>query len=455
MKTAQQKISLLLIITLLGLFPVFPSAKVGVGDAVAEPALQTQTAQGADMPGDAVIADSHLAVSYLTLAPGSNEQRLNFSWHTKAKAEERKPLVRIWKQGGEAMEFAGESSENPLRISGMYYHRVTVTGLEADTSYAYQLGNGNGEWSLVYTTKTGNPSSFSFLVCGDPQVIDSVSGAAWAATVTAALARFPDVSFMMGTGDQVENPEKKCFDAFFMPEELSALPFATCVGNHEYAPGSYHAAHYMFNPPNWQTKPAADYWYRYGDALFMVTNCSTGMNTRAVRAHGAFIEQAIAQNPDAKWRILTFHYDVYGQGQSHSRRSGKDYRNLYVPIIDQYGIDAVFNGHDHSYSRSKQMMFSGNPNNSGSVGMQETVFDADGMALNPTGTVYFTLNSASGRKPYGLAPLKEYTAFMNQNRQKNITVVHMTADTFRCVTYEVSVDGELTEIDSYGIRKTR
>ncbi|MGD0646154.1 MAG: hypothetical protein ABSA75_14715 [Candidatus Bathyarchaeia archaeon] len=39
-------------------------------------------------------------------------------------------------------------------------------------------------------------------------------------------------------------------------------------------------------------------------------------------------------------------------------------------------------------------------------------FNANGASVNPNGTVYFTLDSASGQKYYSLAPKQPYTAFM-------------------------------------------
>ena len=38
-------------------------------------------------------------------------------------------------------------------------------------------------------------------------------------------------------------------------------------------------------------------------------NCAT---------HKAVIEKAISENPDAKWRVVMFHQDIYGSGLDHS-----------------------------------------------------------------------------------------------------------------------------------------
>ncbi len=111
-----------------------------------------------------------LNVSYLTLAPGSDATQLAFSWQTLAAGN---PVVRIWEQGGGAIDFTGTCSASVSTISNLYYNRVTVTGLDLNTAYTYQLGDGKGDWSVQYTTKTANPNSFSYLVFGDPQIASS------------------------------------------------------------------------------------------------------------------------------------------------------------------------------------------------------------------------------------------------------------------------------------------
>ena len=394
----------------------------------------------------AIAVGKTISASYLTLAPGSDQAQLNFSWHTTAAAKDNKPVVRIWKAGGEQKVFSGVGSTSTSGISKMYYNRVTVTGLEPDTVYTYQLGSGDGDWSREYTTKTGNASAFSFLVVGDPQIATDKNTAAWKATMTAAAARFPDAAFIMGTGDQVDSSSNRSqYEGFFSPEPLTSLPFASCLGNHE---GSSNA-NMFYNPPNTQASPAADYWYSYGSVLFIVLN-----SNEPASQHEATLQKATEAHPDAKWRFLTFHVDVYGQGNAHALSDGKKYRDRIVEIIDKYGIDAVFNGHDHAYSRSYQMKWSGSADTSNSQGMQETGFDANGAAVDPAGTVYFTLNSATGSKYYGLASRQPYTAVMNQANQKNITVVDMTDNTFKCTTYQVSSTGDFTQVDTYAIVKT-
>ncbi|MCL2137153.1 MAG: metallophosphoesterase family protein [Coriobacteriia bacterium] len=388
-----------------------------------------------------------LSVSYLTPAPGSNANELTFSWHTTDRAAN--PLVRIWENNATTVEVVGESSSSVSPVSNMYYNRATVAGLKSSTAYNYQVGDGNGKWSAVFSTKTANPASFSYIVVGDPQIGSTNTATdtvAWANTLSVIEQNFSDMAFMAGTGDQIDSTNNLAqYDGFFGHPLMTSLPFASCMGNHE---GNGAATRTFYNPPN--ADSVQNYWYRYGDTLFLVWNCTTG-NPDGMRS---FLAGAIAANPDANWTILNFHFDVYGQGTSHALSDGKSYRDQYAPVIDEFGIDVVFNGHDHSYSRSYPMKYSGSAATSNDLYVQTENFGPNGESIDPTGTVYFSLNSASGSKYYTLEAQQAYTAKMFQADRPQFSVVDMTANSFTCTTYQIETFNTLTVIDTYTIVKT-
>ena len=394
----------------------------------------------------AATAAATLDVSYLTLAPGSDATQFTFSWHT---ATATNPVVRIWKDDGTAAEFTGTCSSSTSSISAKYYNAVTVAGLEANTAYTYQVGDGDGNWSTEYNTKTGDPNAYSYLVVGDPQIGSSnatTDTTSWVNTMNIMQQHFPNSAFLAGTGDQIETSGTLAhYTGFFSPVQMTSLPFASCMGNHE---GSGTATRTFYNPPN--ADSVQNYWYRYGKTLFLVWNCTTG-SPSTMRT---FLTNAIAQNEDASWRILNFHYDVYGQGSSHALSDGKTYRDQYVPVIDEFDIDVVFNGHDHSYNRSYPMKYSGSASTSNELYVQPETFGPNGESIDPAGTVYFSLNSSTGSKYYSLIAKQTYTAVMHQSNLPHISEVAMTANTFTCTTYQIETNNSLTMIDTYTILKT-
>ncbi|MCL2695071.1 MAG: fibronectin type III domain-containing protein [Clostridiales bacterium] len=420
----------------------------------------------------AVTSAATLTTSYLTIAPGADETKLNFSWHTTSLA--MLPTVRIWKSGSTATEFTGSTSGSTTAMSLQYSNWVTVTGLEPDTEYTYQVGNGNGDWSLEYTVKTKNPSSFQFIAVGDAQIgTDNRTAsniAVWKNTLNVIEANFPNAAFMTTTGDQVDQnavnaTSRGQYDGFFEPPQLRSLPLAVALGNHEGSTGTGASHRAMYNPPNItgtiDTYANMNYWYRYGDVLFIVLDTSGHTsNFPSMTSMRTVISTATAANPDAKWRIINFHHDIYGQGAQHSQSNAKTLRDASLAaVIDDYNIDMVFNGHDHYACRSYPMKWSGSAATSNTQGRQPETFDGTGASINPTGTTYIAHNTPTDSKYYnrhanGIQP---YTAWVpasaTNTGRPQFAVVTVNGNKLTYDNYEITTTNALTKLDTYSIVK--
>jgi hypothetical protein len=223
-------------------------------------------------------------------------------------------------------------------------------------------------------------------------------------------------------------------------------------GNHDYGLGQYFGYHY--NLANQSTEDGAtafgndgDYWFTYGNSLFMVLNS----NTLSAATHAVFIGQAIAANPNARWKIVSFHHSLYSDA-SHTADADIIFRRAaYPPVFDQYNIDVVLSGHDHSYTRSYQML----------GGMPVSRPGDSVMAVNPRGTLYMTLNSGSGSKFYQLnstyiangdTTYPVWTKLYWQQNEPTFSNITISSDTFSIVTYAIA-NNTTMKIDSYTIVK--
>ena len=55
------------------------------------------------------------------------------------------------------------------------------------------------------------------------------------------------------------------------------------------------------------------------------------------------------------WKIVIFHHPPYSKGENHDSDLEKkeiDMRQTFAPVLEEYGVDAVYSGHAHSYERS-------------------------------------------------------------------------------------------------------
>lgn len=395
--------------------------------------------------GTLAVNEAFYMAKDITLQPGSDESKMNFCWYSYTG----KPscYVQIAKKSEMAGNvFPGSTGCYAGRVSasseGFNSNKVTVTGLNPWTEYVYRVGDGTN-YSNVFSFKTTG-SSYNSLYVSDVQI--GASGniasdtASWEKTISSALGKFSNTSFILSAGDQVDASKSEGqYDAFFKSPLLRSTPLATAVGNHDN--GRLYMYHY--NLPNESATngaaSAGDYWFNYGDTLYIVLNT----NNPNPAAHDAFIGQAIAANPDAIWTIVMFHQSIYSSAAHATEASIIALRNSLYPVIDKYPIDVVLSGHDHCYTRTYQML-------NGTAQRSQTV-DRQGRVLNPTGTLYFTAGSASGSKYYDMKTTPEaYSAMRLQLKTPTFSNIEVTGSTLSITTYRVDT---MKVIDTYTIVK--
>lgn len=391
------------------------------------------------------------AATDITFAPGRDATELNFAWYSNVistnsvvQVAEKDDMTGPDFPVDSATTYTGTVSS---AVTDFFSNKATITGLQESTDYIYRVGDGNDEnWSPVYNFTTHDTNSFSFLAVGDPQigaggsVASDTSG--WEDTMSQALNQFPDVSFLASLGDQVNsNNNESQYTGYFAPPELRSLPVAPLLGNHDNGAANYD---YHFNLPNLSsyattTPGSSDYYFTYGNTLFMVLNT----NNSSGAEHDAFMEQAIEANPDATWKVVMFHQDVYGSASHSTSSSIINLRQALFPVFDKYKIDLVLNGHDHSYTRTYHMYQD--------QALTNQNVDANGAVVNPLGTLYITLNSASGSKYYDLQAIPEtYSVVRSQIRVPTFSRLTVTADSLNISTYRTDT---MALTDTYTIKK--
>ena len=462
----------------------------------------------------------------VSLTPGADETQLNFAWYSQTQdGQAATPVVHFGTDRNNLTAFTGTTMPVDTSLTGGVAYdsnHVTVTGLQANTTYYYTVEK-NGVETEVQEYRTGSFDSVKMLYVGDPQIgaskgqpqngeaLVADAGAAntaarndafgWNRTLEIATQQNPDVNFIISAGDQVNKTgqaKEEEYAGYLSPDVLASLPVATTIGNHDSLNADYT---YHFNNPNatsyGETEAGGDYYYSYGDGLFIVLNT----NNYNVAEHEQAIAEAVASDPDAAWRVVTIHQDIYGTGLDHSDTDGMILRTQLTPIFDEYDIDVVLQGHDHTYSRSKLLYGDGqthgtyefrlnaegtdydwdnayNTQTDEQIPLYPAEDDAAGTAahdafladngcytiedttgstvVNPQGTLYMTANSASGSKFYELiATQQDYIAQRSQNWLPSYSVIEMDSNSFAITTYQITAGGAVEMIDdTFTIQKT-
>lgn len=428
------------------------------------------------------------------------------------------------------------------KATGEYENLATATGLAANTQYAYRVSDGTN-WSPVYTISTAPTDSIQFAAFGDPQMgaYDNASktkpsnatnghqnivddGNGWANMLN-VVSQNKGLNFLLSLGDQIndynylgENVSGDTMGGGQWDQYLTyfgikpannnggtygtysnvmqSYPLVAFSGNHDHQMGEYYGYHY--NHPNQsqlggtQYGNDGDYWFTAGPVLFFVLNA----NNYATADHDEFMADALsaakAEGLNTKWKVAVWHQSAYSEGNHDSQNNATDpvltIRNTWPAMMQKYGVDAVFQGHDHYYTRTAQMQdgIALDPNNNyaaepaswltptTSVNIPQAATQTSGSSnaapattnpnatyaakayptsvTNPQGIVYFTLDSGSGSKYYN------YDGISSTEQTTNLPTDH----SFSVVGWQgylpsyslVTATGTSLSVNTYALKST-
>ena len=244
------------------------------------------------------------------------------------------------------------ATEEQFTRSGSYDHEVTLngtanllhiplTGLAPGTRYHYRVvydGRATGDCHFLTFPESG---SFTFVVYGDSRDQLPVSNENIRhRSVAEMIAREPDVSFVLHTGDIVTDKNNPAdWDRFFSAagEMLANTTLVPVMGNHEQGTELWQEV--------FGTAPV--YSFDCGDAHITVINSNDDVwNT--IGCQTAWLASDLT---NAKpWRFVALHHPMYSSEEKHFG-GWTNLRNEWESTFDSKDVTAVFQGHVHAYER--------------------------------------------------------------------------------------------------------
>ncbi|MEX0326961.1 MAG: fibronectin type III domain-containing protein [Puniceicoccaceae bacterium] len=336
------------------------------------------------------------------------------TWRTDTTIEQARAQIAVAtgnpKFDREAMtlEAATERVELSLHKANkqafVHYHSVVFEDLLPDTLYAYRVGS-RGHWSewIQFRTAKTELAPFSFVYFGDAQ--NEILGK-WSRNIRMSYTVAPEAAFAIHAGDLVDNGHMdtqwaEWFKAGgWIHSQRTGIPV---VGNHEYRPIPGVSKEKLismvwrpqFTLPEDPSLPEAlqetVYTVDYQGLRVIVLNCIDDIETQA-----KYLRQQL-KRPGAKWTVVTSHYSIF---TPNKKRGLQQSTKLWLPIIEEFSVDLVLQGHDHAYLRGHQ-----------------PVRFASGEAGDSLQTMFVT--SMSGAKQYDIAHERVETyARMNYSPDK-------------------------------------
>ena len=235
----------------------------------------------------------------------------------------------------------GQTVSSPLRAA---LHEITLTGLSPDTLYHYRVVSG-GVAGLDHTFRTApdESSPFRFAVYGDTQ-----SNADVHARVAQGMME-EDPRLVLHTGDEVDDgtDHDAWLAEFFGPAMplMAEVPVYVAIGNHEHDSRWFYYYHAYPLPEDY-------YAFTYGNSTFVVLDTNRDFSPGSPQ-HAWLVETLSSPEAQAaQWRFVAHHHPAYTEGWRPCDYDGDpEVRDYLVPLMEEHGVDVVFNGHTHGYAR--------------------------------------------------------------------------------------------------------
>ncbi|MCL5281948.1 MAG: metallophosphoesterase [Planctomycetes bacterium] len=283
---------------------------------------------------DAYPAEAATAVA-ITKGPYIQEtgpDSVTILWQTDAAAES---VVQYGIGTPEASTVA-DSSATTL-------HRATLSGLAPGVIYVYRVTSGPASQTGTFRTAPATDQPFRFAVYGDTRTNTQVHR-----QVAAAMAASgPDLVFHTGDLVGAGRDYRLWNTEFFEPAGglMLTAPVVPVLGNHEYGGAGPLWFFYFFD------RPVHEGWFALtcGNVRFLGLNTNVDYSPDSAQYEWFVQELQSAAYRSATWHIVLFHHPPFTSTTGHPEDA--TVQRQLVPLFEQYGVNAVFSGHNHIYER--------------------------------------------------------------------------------------------------------
>lgn len=250
-------------------------------------------------------------------------------------------------------------------------HIVTLTHLAPDTKYYYAIGSAG-------TMLAGEDTNHFFVTSPVPGTVKNAriwvlgdSGTATAAQIGVrdayenfTGARHTDFWLMLGDNAYESGLDSEyqtaLFDIYTNMFRKSVL--WTALGNHDTAQSTEFVDTYPYFdivtlPKNGEAggfPSGTEHYYSfdYGNIHFICLDSITGGRSTNSAMY-IWLTNDLA-TVAAKWTIAYWHHPPYTKGSHDSDAEIEliEMRQVFLPVLEQYGVDLVLGGHSHVYERS-------------------------------------------------------------------------------------------------------
>jgi len=244
-----------------------------------------------------------------------------------------------------------------------HHHHVRFSALEPDTIYAYRVRGDNtwSEWFQFRTAKAGF-EAHTAIYFGDAQ---NAIKAHFSRVIREAFSTAPRAQVMVHAGDLVNSRDDRNDDEW--GEWFDAGSFINSMvvnvaapGNHEYMeqPSGPRTllpqwpAHMVFPENGPDPLKSTVYYMDYQGVRYISLDSQQALQTEQMMlVQAQWLRQVLANNPN-NWTVVTYHHPMFSVSLG---RDNPRLRQHWQPLFDEFNVDLVLQGHDHTYGRGENV----------------------------------------------------------------------------------------------------
>ncbi len=240
-----------------------------------------------------------------------------------------------------------------------FIYKAVIEGLQPDSDYTFQVNSDIGALAYqgTFTTAPVEPRAFSFSVWGDSQGDNHGAYDADPYEPTKAMMQHmaaSKIDFGVACGDMAEDGSSYDDTRQFHLDRVAKYlgtekPYFIAWGNHDARKGSILRA-FADQPSKKRegfTAGFGSFSFDYAGSHFICIDFATGTND--IRT---WLEDDLqsAANQNGQFTFLFVHLppfcELWYDGDA-------ELRQMLVPLMERYGVDACFSGHTHEYERGE------------------------------------------------------------------------------------------------------
>ncbi|RMG50327.1 MAG: metallophosphoesterase family protein [Acidobacteria bacterium] len=278
-------------------------------------------------------------------------------WHTSSESDD----VVQYRRSDEPAWHMVMGAHHPLPFSDRIVHLVELTDLEPASDYRFRFGDHSVEFAFR-TLPRALREPMRFVVGGD-----MMQRAEWFQETCRRAAQYDpwfviiggDIAYADGDPSKVERWIEwfAIWKQTMVTSDGRLIPLLAAIGNHEVSGGFNRRSdqapffYSLFPLPASRSYRVLDFG-NYMSLIFLDTQ-----HTQAIAgAQTDWLAERLAERSTIPHLFVISHVPAYPSVRPYTYWVSAKIRKYWVPLFEQFGVDVVFEHHDHAYKRTHPIL---------------------------------------------------------------------------------------------------